>query len=344
MSCTLQDIANAAGVSTATVSRIINNSLSVKPETRENVLNIIKELNYVPNAVARSLSRNETTTIGVVVPDIMNPFFGKIVRGISTVLRNMDYNISMCDTDESVINEYASLQMLRKQQVRGLIITPTLEQEKTRGLELLSFQKSKIPVVVVDRDVNSSNFDGVFLDNVQAGIEATQAFINVGHRKIAAIMGPAESKASVERTLGYCNALQMNGLAINPDYILHGFYNMESGYEMTRALLALSDPPTAIFIGSSMLTHACIHALLEHNVKIPQEMGIIGFDEMSCFKPFGIHISYIERSVPQMGEAAAKLLIDRINTPITAECDRERKCIIIPPRLVLKGSELCFNK
>lgn len=342
MSITLQDIADAAGVSSATVSRVINNSPSVKPETRDNVLYVIKKLNYVPNAVARSLSRNETNTIGVVVPDILNPFFGKIIRGISTVLRKMDYNIALCDTDESISNEYASLEMLRKQQVRGLIITPTIDQEKTRGLKLVEVEQSGIPIVIVDRDINFSNFDGVFLDNVKAGIDATQAFISAGHKKIAAILGPTDSKACMEITLGYRRAMEMNGLDIEPSYLFNGAYNIECGYEMTKKLLALDNPPTAIFINSSVLTQACINALLDNNVKIPQEMAVIGFSEMSYLEPFGIHISHIERSVRQMGEAAAKLLIDRIGNSVQEEHVRKR--IIIPPNLVLKGSEQFFSR
>lgn len=342
MGVTLQDIADAAGVSNATVSRVINNSPSVKPETREYILSVIKKLNYVPNAVARSLSKNETNTIGVMVPDILNPFFGKVIRGISTVLHKMDFNIAMCDTEENILNEYASLEMLRKQQIRGLIITPTLVHEKTRGLELWEVQKRGIPVVIIDRDVDFSKFDGVFLDNVKAGMDATEAFIKAGHRKIAAIMGPTDSKASMERTLGYHKAMKHHGLGINPGYIFNALYNLESGYEMAKKLLALSDPPTAVFVGSSILTQGCIYALLENKVRIPEDMAIIGFDEMPYTKPLGIHISYIERSVSHMGETAAKLLLERINNP-----EKEghiQKRIILPAQLVLKGSEKYFGK
>jgi LacI family transcriptional regulator len=337
MSITLQDIANASGVSSATVSRVINNSPMVDPKTRESVLGVIKRLNYVPNAVARSLSRNETNTIGVVVPDILNPFYGKIIRGISTALRKIDYNIAMCDTEENICNEYASLQMLRKQQIRGLIIAPTLDQEKTSGLKLVEIEQMGIPVVIVDRDINLSNFDSVFIDNVKAGMDAAQAFINAEHRKIAIIVGPTDSKASIEITLGFRLAMEKNGIEINPNYIFNGFHNMECGYDMTKELLALGDPPTAIFAGSSMLTRACINVLLENKIKIPQKIAIIGFDEMPYLEPFGIHISYIDRSIPQMGEAAAQLLIDRIQG--SSQETHVRKSIIIPPKLILKGSE-----
>jgi LacI family transcriptional regulator len=342
MSITLQDIANHAGVSNATVSRVINNPTSVAPKTRKNVLSVIKKFNYVPNAVARSLSRNETNIIGIIVPDITNPFFGKIIRGINTILREMDYNIAMCDTEENILNEDASLQMLRKQHVRGLIFTPTIEEEKTNGLKLLEIEQSGIPVVVVDRGINFSNFDGVFLDNVKAGLDATQSFINAGHKKIAAILGPADSKASMERALGYRRSLDMNKIHVDPRYILNGSYDMECGYEMTKKLLELDEPPTAIFIGSSILSKACINALLDSNLKIPQDMAIIGFDEIPYMKSFGIDISYIDRSVREMGEFAAKLLIDKIKNSQQGEhvCKR----IIISPKLVLNGSELYFNK
>lgn len=342
MGITLLDIANAAGVSSATVSRVINNLPTVKGETRDSVLSVIKKLNYVPNAVARSLSRNETNTIGVVVPDILNPFFGKIVRGISSIMHSMDYNITMCDTEENIMNEDSSLKMLRKQQIRGLIITPTIDQEKTSGFKLVEIEQSGIPVVIVDRDVNFSNFDGVFLDNVKAGMEATQAFIDAGHRKIAVIMGPTDSKAGMERTYGFRNAMETNGIDVDIRYIFNGFYNMESGYEMTKKILALDDPPTAIFIGSSMLAQACINALLENSIRIPQDMAVIGFDEMSYTDPFGINISYIERSVREMGETAAKLLIERIQSPMQETHVRKR--VILPIKLILRGSERYFGR
>lgn len=342
MSITLQDIANYAGVSNATVSRVVNNPISVTIKTREKVLRVIEKFNYVPNAIARSLSRNETNTIGIIVPDITNPFFGKIIRGISTILREKDYNIVMCDTDENIINEDNSIQMLKELHVRGLIITPTIEQEKTNNLKLMNIEQSGIPVVLVDRDTNSSNLDGVFLDNIKAGLDVTQSFINAGHKKIATILGPTDSKASIERALGYRQALEMNGINIDPSYILNGWsYSMECGYEMTKKLFELDEPPTAIFIGSSILSQACINALLDSNIKIPQDMAIIGFGEIPYMKTFGTNISYIERYVREMGEYAANLLIDRIENPKQGQSVCKR--IIIPPKLVLNGSELYCN-
>lgn len=342
MGVTLQDIARASGVSCATVSRVINSSDAVKPETREHVLETIRKYSYVPNAIARSLSRNETNTIGVVVPDILNPFFGFVIRGISTVLRNMGYNIALCDTDENINYECDSLDMLFEQRVRGIIISPTIEQESSNGMKLLELSQRKTPIVLVDRDIRVSQYDGVFFDNINAGKDATLALIQAGHQKVAAILGPSSSNACIERCMGYSSALSMNGLPYEDDYVLYGSYSAESGYEMTNRILLMKNRPTAIFAASNSLTVGCITCLLDHHIKIPEEMSVIGFDGTENFEPFGLHISYIDRSIGKMGEAAAKLMVEQINAQ--PELGRVQKRIIIPASLVLKGSEVYHGR
>ncbi len=337
MGVTLQDIARASGVSCATVSRVINNSDAVKVETREHVQEIIRKYNYVPNAIARSLSRNETNTIGVVVPDILNPFFGFVIRGISTVLRNMGYNIVLCDTEENINYECNSLDTLFEQRVRGIIISPTIEQESSNGMKLLELSQRKTPIVLVDRDIRFSQYDGVFFDSINAGKDATLALIRAGHKRIAAVLGPPSSNACIERCMGYSSALSMSGIRYDENYVLHGNYSAESGYEMTRKILAMKNRPTAIFVASNSLTVGCITCLLDHGINIPGEMSVIGFDDTKSFEPFGLHISYIDRSIGKMGEAAAKLLEEQIAAP--PELGRVQKRIIIPTSLVLKGSE-----
>lgn len=342
MGVKLEDIAKAAGVSCATVSRVINNSNAVRPETKERIWNIIQQYHYVPNAVARNLSKNETNSIGVVIPDILNPFFGYIIRGAGTVLRKENYHIALCDTNNDVINEKSSLEMLMEQRIRGLIISPTKEQESPNTQILLQMQQAGIKIVLVDRDINGLNMNGVFLDNIKAAKMGTMALAEAGHRKIAALLGPFESKPGTERTFGYLSALEEAKIGFDHKYIIYGEYSPESGYDMTQKLLSLPDPPTAIFLGSSALTMGCIKCVLDHKLKIPDDIAIVGFDSTSELEPFGLKISYVERFINKMGETAANMLMQNIANE--GSTNQTPKCEIISPDLVLKGSErYCGN-
>jgi len=341
MRANLEDIAQACGVSTATVSRAINNPGMVKPETRDLIKKYIIQYNYVPNAIARSLSRKETKTVGVVIPDILNPFFGSVIRGISTVLRENDYNIVLYDTEETRKYEFEALTTMLEERVRGIIITTSLDEEKSEDImipQLLQRSQQNTPIVFIDREPVYSRFDGVYFDNINAGIQATDCLIKAGHQKIALILGPAFSRANKERYMGYCTAFTKNGLTVNQDYIFHADrYTTQNGYDITEKLLALPERPTAIFAGSNSLATGCVTCLISNKINIPQDMALIGFDDTKNFDPFGLHISYIERSVRQMGEQAAKLLLHQLNTPKDKQAIQKR--IILPSKLILKGSE-----
>lgn len=341
MGVTLQDIAQACGVSNATVSRVITGSGPVKPETRDRIMKTIRQYNYVPNAIARSLSRSVTNTVGVVVPDIENPFFGSIIRGITTVLRNIGYNIVLCDTEEKFNYEIDALDALTQERVRGIIIAPTIERENPENRKHMLPISRKTPVVLIDRDIAYSHYSGVFFDNISAGREATEALINAGHTKIAAVFGPKFSRSNIERYQGYCNAFEMNDIAVNESYLFNSdHYTTECGFEIMRKILNLKDRPTAVFAGSNSLTAGCINCLLDQHIKIPEEMAIVGFDSTKKYDPFGLHISFVERSISEMGKTAARLLEEQIE--VSDGTEKIQKRIIIPSKLVLKGSEIFY--
>ncbi|QGU94652.1 substrate-binding domain-containing protein [Clostridium bovifaecis] len=335
MAVTIKDIAEKAQVSLATVSRVLNNSGFVKEEKRELVLKTIKELNYVPNSVARSLSTSQSNTIGVVIPDVNNPFFGEVIKGIATVADEEDFNIILCDTDENIDKEFKALEMLKKQRVRGIIITPTSDKNEFNSEYLEALESLGIPIVLIDRDVKYSNFDGVFLDSLNGAFEATDALIKEGHKKIAIIAGPQTSKPGRDRLRGYRKAMIMNKLDIDEKYIFYGDFKLESGYKITKEILKMEDRPTAIFVCNNMMNLGCIKALFEQNINIPGDIALIGFDEIEMLNVLNFKISVVSRPTTEMGRVAMNMLIDRLKD----EESTHTKRITLSPKLTLKGSE-----
>lgn len=307
MAITIRQVAKMAGVSNATVSRVINNVGTVKQKTRDHVINIIKEMGYAPNEVARSLSKNETKSIGVVVPDINNPFFGDVIKGVSMVADEHNLNILLCDTNEDTEKEKNSLQMLKDHRIRGIIIGPASDTNEFNGEYLSLLENLGIPIVLVGRDVKYSNFDGVFIDNIQGACDGVTSLIQNGHEKIAIITGPMDSKPGRDRLNGYRKALVMGGKTAREDYIFHGNFKIESGYELTQQILQMEDKPTAIFTCNNMMTLGCIKALSEQGMKIPGDMAMVGFDEIELLEIFNMQISVIARPTFEMGKIAMQL-------------------------------------
>ncbi|MCY6483133.1 LacI family DNA-binding transcriptional regulator [Clostridium aestuarii] len=335
MAVTISDIAKKAGVSQATVSRVLNNSGYVKQETREKILKIIKELNYTPSAIARSLSTNKTNTIGVIVPDINNPFFGEIIKGISEVADKHNLNIILCDTDERMEKELKALQLLKEQRIQGIIITPTSVEDEFNSEYLNTLENLGIPIVLVDGHVKYSTFNGVFVDNIKGAYEGVEAFIKAGHRKIAIITGRMNSKPAKDRLIGYKKALARNHIPIDEKYIFYGDYKQESGYDFTKHILKMEDRPTAIFVCSNMMTLGCIKALYEEKLSIPEDIAIIGFDRVDVLNIVGMNISFIDGPTIEMGRIGMEMLINALKN----KKNRMINKITLIPKLVLKGSE-----
>jgi len=335
MATNIRDIARAAGVSSTTVSRVLNGSGYVKDETKALVLKVIKEFNYTPSAVARSLSKSETNTIGVIVPDIENPFFGEVIKGISSLADERNLNIILCDTNEKVSKEIKFLNMLKEQRISGIIVTPTNDINEVNNEQLSVLENMGIPIVLVDRDVKHSNFDGVFIDNIRGAYEATSALIKEGHRKIAIITGPNTSKPGRDRLTGYKKALRINDIELNKGYLFYGDFKLDSGYQSTKEILKMKDRPTAILVCNNMMNLGCIKAIYENKLRIPQDMAIIGFDEVQMLDVVGLNISVVSRPNTDMGKTAMELLLKKMDTKERTGTVR----IILLSKLLLKGSE-----
>ena len=250
MAVTISDIAKKAGVSSATVSRVLNDSGYVKQSTREKIEAAIKEMNFTPSAIARSLSKNETNTIGVIVPDITNSYFGEVIKGISEVAEANNLNIILFNTDNYLEKEVRALNVLKEQRIKGIIMTPGFGEENNKEY-IETINNLNIPIVLVSADLKFKELSGIFVDNVLGGFNATNLLISEGHTKIGIMTGILSSEPAAERVVGYKKALKEANIEINDKYILDGQFSMEKAYELTKKLLDSKDKPTALITSSN---------------------------------------------------------------------------------------------
>lgn len=345
MDLTIKDIAKMAHVSPATVSRVLNHSAPVHEKTRKVIEQIISENHYSPNVLAQGLSQNQSNTVGVIVPDICNPFFCEVIKGISSVADQHDLQIILCNTDENPKKEAEFLVDLKQQKVQGIIITPISESNEFNLQYLNLLESIGTPIVLVDRDVKYSSFDGVFIDNVKGAFDAVSALIHEGHRKIAIIAGPKTSKPGRDRLRGYYKAFDLNHIPISESLIYYGDFQQESGYVLTQNILKLPDHPTAIFSCNNLMTLGVLKALREKSLRIPDDISLVGFDRIELLDILGYPISYITRQTDEMGQIAMNLLLERIEKKERAEAEGDAmRRITLRPHLILKGSEKLSKK
>lgn len=332
----IKELAKRVGVSSATVSRVLNNSGYVKEETRKRVLEAVEEYNYVPNAIARNLSINDNPSIGVIIPDIENEFFFKAISGISEIADTYRYNIVYFGTNETLSKEHEFLDVAISQRLKGVIIAPVSQLDTITKDSLLKLEKSGIPVVLIDRDIRGARFDGVFVDNFGGAYDGVDVLIRNGHRKIAVIAGPSTSKPGKERLQGYRQAMEDAGIPVQEEYIAYGDFKSEKAYESTKYLLGLKNPPTAIFSSNNESTLGCLKYLTERGIVPGQEIALLGFDDIETLKVIDYKLSVVERDARKQGMEAMKLLMEYF----TDSKNRQRgKRILVPYQIILRGSE-----
>ncbi|OOM16178.1 LacI family DNA-binding transcriptional regulator [Clostridium saccharobutylicum] len=340
MSITINDIAKIANVSASTVSRVLNNSGYVKEDTKKRIEAVIKEMNYIPSAIARSLSKSETNTVGVIVPDITNSYFGEIIKGISEVAEKNNLNIILFNTDNYLHKEVNALKLLKEQRIQGIIMTPGFGEEKFNDDYINTIHNLNIPIILVSADIKFTNLNGVFVDNVKGGFEATNLLIKEGHTKIAIITGLLSSEPAMDRLIGYKKALEVNKIPVEEEYILSGEFKLEKAYELTKNLLKQKDHPTAMVVCSNMMTMGVIKAINEENKKIPDDLSIIGFDKNEFLDMVGLSITYLEDCPVELGTKAMNMLCDIIDKNGKNEVQR----LTVAPQIIIKGSEKNYNK
>jgi LacI family transcriptional regulator len=324
---TIKDVAKKANVSIATVSRVINGLGGVKPDTEKRILKAIKEMNYSPNHLARSMVKKRTDTIGVIVPDIANPFFPEVIKGIEVSARKHGFTTFLANSNESVEEESRILNVLRKRRVDGLIVTTSNELESP----LLQFEPDDIPIVLLDRDIEGSSYDSVVIDNVGGAYAAVKHLITEGHCQIGLIAGPSSVTPGRDRTKGYLKALKDFGIQVNPDYIREGDFKEESGYRLGSELLSMPTPPTAIFSCNNLMTLGLLKYIQDQGLRLKEDVTVIGFDDLDIANFIKPPLTVVSRPMRYMGEIAANLLIERING---LELSEPRKIVLVPQLLI----------
>lgn len=335
----IKSIAKLAGVSTTTVSRVLNDSPYVSDKTRKRILQIIEENDYIPNSVARNLHQKYSNKIGVIVADITNEFFSSAINGISKVMDENGFQVLFYNTDENLKKESKALYSIFEERLSGLIISPVSSTDKgtLENLKKLTV-KMNTPVVLLDRNIEGINLDAVFVDNGYGSKRAVNALIKQGHKDIAIITGPITSTPGNYRFRGYVDALSENNIPIKEDYIVSGDFKISKAYEQTKRLLNLDNPPTAIFLSNNMTTLGALKYLKEKSYKIGEDISIIGFDEINPFKVIDYSFSYVGRDAEEQGRIAAEVLLDRIDKR-NKGIDYEVKRIVLDCYLSLNGSE-----
>jgi LacI family transcriptional regulator len=307
----LKDVAKLAGVGLGTASRVLNNHPSVSEETRRLVLDAIKELNYEPNAIARSLKIKSTSTIGVIVPDITSAFFPEVVRGIEDAANIYQYNIILCNTDLNHEKEKAALGMLSEKKVDGILFISNTVCEDTAE----KFVHMNIPVVLIATSHDAGNgLPSVTIDNKKAAYDAVDYLCKLGHKKIYMLAGEFnDPNAGIPRISGYKKALEDNGIPFSDSMIYEGKYDYKSGYANMVKILQLDEIPTAVFIASDIMAIGASKAILERGLRIPEDISIIGFDGIEAAEFFYPSISTICQPRYDMGAVAMSLLLKLMN-------------------------------
>lgn len=331
----VREIAERAGVSIATVSRVIHGADNVRSETYNRVIQVMNDMNVQPSELMRNVKMNKGV-IGVLIPDLKNPFFTDCIEGMELVASKNGMSILLCHTREDSDVELQYLQLLKKLGVTGIIITAVSDDYSSFSNEYLNFiQSTKIPVVLLDRDVKYANYDGVFIDNEHGAFAITEILLKNGHRKIALIGGPLNTKPGREREEGFRDAFKMMRVPVTESLIRRGDFTQEYGERETMALLQMAERPTAIFCANNLMTIGCVAAVRRLGLRIPEDIAVVAFDDVKMLGDLGYSISTVGRPSTMMGTKAMKLLLRKMDKEHESNVQR----IIMPPTVILRGSE-----
>lgn len=327
---TLHDVAREAHVSLATVSHVINGTRFVSAETRQRVLDAIERLHYEVNSVARSLKRDHSQAIGLLISDIANPFFTSLVRGVEDVAQEAGYTVVLCNTDEDPAKELRYLHLLRQKRVDGVLIAPTGVRHKY----LDHLVEVSFPLVCFDRALPDLPCDSVVLDNVAGAYQAVTHLIQLGHQRIGIVTGLPRVGTTGGRLEGYRRALRAHGLAEDPELIREGNGRHSGGFQQTLALLDLAHPPTALFSTNNLMTLGALAALALRGVRVPEDMAIVGFDDFEWADVLHPHLTTVAQPTYEIGQTAAQLLLARIEH----RAEGTPRQIVLSPRLITRES------
>lgn len=328
----IQDVAKHAGVSIATVSRVLNDSAPVKDEVRKRVEASIEALSYRPNPAARSLRSNRSRIIGLLISDIQNPFFMGLIRGVEDEALKHEYSVILCNSNESPPRERQYLDVLYMERVAGVIVVPTSENLGEEALR--RFRERGVPIIAVDRRVKDPNIDAVLSDSIRGAREAVSHLLANGYKRIAIITGPESVTTGRERLESYRQTLVSAGIPTKSELERIGNFTMESGYALTQQLLDLAPRPDALFIANNLMTLGALNAIHERGLRVPEDVAIVSYDYTQWAEPGPVSMTSVMQPARELGSTAALRLFQRLqNLGI-----QSRQEIILTPTLQIGES------
>lgn len=330
MNITIYDVAREANVSMATVSRVVNGNPNVKPATRKKVLEVINQLGYRPNAVARGLASKKTTTVGVIIPDISSTFFAELARGIEDIATMYKYNIILSNSDQNKEKELHLLNTMLGKQVDGIVfMSGNISDEHVE-----EFEKSPVPIVLAGSIEESEKVPSVNIDYEQATYDAITTFIEKGHKKIAFVIGPLHEPINEFKKLqGYKRALNEAGIEYNEELIVEGDYTYDSGIEALEKLAELEEKPTAVLVGTDEMALGVVHGAEDKGFHVPEDFEVISSDNTRLSLMVRPQLTTIVQPLYDIGAVAMRLLTKLMNKEKVTE-----QTVILPHRIELRQS------
>ncbi|MDE1188808.1 MAG: ribose operon transcriptional repressor RbsR [Pantoea sp.] len=326
----MKDVARLAGVSTSTVSHVINNNRFVSEQVREKVEQAIRTLNYAPSALARSLKINQTRTIGMLLTASSNPFYSEVVRGVENSCYERGYSLILCNTEGDEERMNRSLETLLQKRVDGLLIMCT--ETHLPSADILNRYPS-IPMVMMDWAPFEGRGD-IIQDNALLGGElATQHLIDRGYRRIACIAGPQDKTPARLRLDGFHKAMSGSGLPVLPGYVVDSDFEFQGGFNAMNQLLTLDPLPEAVFTSNDAMAVGVYHALFQAGLRVPQDIAVMGYDNIELSRYLTPPLSTIHQPKDELGELAIDTLIHRMSDP-----DASQQTLVLTPELVERGS------
>lgn len=337
---TVYDIAREAGVSVATVSRVLNNTAPVKKTTRDKINDLIDKYQFQPNALARSLFKKETSMIGVILPDITNPFFPEVLAGLEQELRRKGYTIFLCDTvslngdyEEQYVRESQYLNLLLEKQVDGLVMIGgriNLAKPDKRLVQEVAEVSKRLPLLLINGHLPGQRFNRICVDEKAGAVLATEHLVQLGHRDIAFVGGYRKMSNTLQRIQGFLTTMEKHGLRVRQEWMLDGGFSVERGKAFMRELLAGGERPSAIFCANDLVAIGVMKEAYKAGLRVPDDVSIIGFDDI----PFASHsipeLTTVSLKCYDVGKGAAELMHGMINK------DKIRRTTVIRPELVVR--------
>lgn len=332
MRVTIHDVATHAGVSAMTVSRVINRSPRVSADTRERVEASIAQLGYVPNRLARGLIQRKTHAFGVIVPDVANPFFTLVVRGVEQVAWRAGYHVILCDTQGDLERERGYLEDMVAFQVEGVLIAPVGDRSRP---QLRRLTRNNVPFVLVDRSITDFDADLVKGDSVGGARQLVEHLIALGHRRIGMVTETGDVSTARDRLEGYRQALERAGIDPDPELVVESSaIDPDAAAEGTLRLLALPDPPTAIFAVNNIAVVGVVEAARQQNLEIPRDLALVCFDDIEHVSRLYPFLTVMAQPAETFGTIATQLLLDRLSGRV----GQRRRIVVLPADFIVRRS------